>query len=102
MKCIKFVTENYNSPSTQFGIINYSEFGVPIEEPNCDPPERGQCAKGIHVIPIAEDAKFDNCIFTQKLICLEVAEEDIIYREGNGKMRCKKVIPLGDFYHHIL
>jgi hypothetical protein len=97
MYCIKFVTEDYLSPNTQYQKLNYSNFGVPIEIEDCDPKEKGQCGKGIHVIPITKNANFAGCIFDVKCIVLEVNEDDIIYQKDNGKMRVKKATPLGDF-----
>jgi hypothetical protein len=97
MYCIKFVTNSYLSPNNQYQKIDYSNFGVPIEIENCDPADFGQCGKGIHVIPIAEDADFSSCLYSDKCIVLEVDEDDIIYRENNGKMRVKKATPIGDF-----
>ena len=33
-------------------------------------------------------------VFSDVLVLLEVAEEDVIFREGNGKMRVRKATPL--------
>jgi hypothetical protein len=85
------------SPNTQFKPIDYSIVGVPIEEPNFAGVGAGICASGIHVIPISEDADLSHCLYSDQCIYLEVDEEDIIYRENNGKMRCKKVTPMCNF-----
>jgi hypothetical protein len=50
------VTNDYLSPNKSYNQIDYSNFGVPIEIKDYDPKEKGQCAKGIHVIPIVENA----------------------------------------------
>jgi hypothetical protein len=97
MYCIKFVTEDYLSPTRLYSKIDYSNFGVPIEVDNCDPKERGQYGKGIHVIPLVEDADSTGCPCSDKCIILEVDEKDIIYQKNNGKMRVKKATPLSDF-----
>jgi hypothetical protein len=86
------VTEEFKSPGV-YGKLDYSNFGIPIEV-DADPKERGQCARGIHVVPINEDADLHNVVFTDTMILLEVAEEDIVYCEGNGKMRVRKAIPI--------
>jgi hypothetical protein len=36
----------------------------------------------------------ENVIFTGTMILLEVAEEDIVYCENNGKMRVRKATPI--------
>jgi hypothetical protein len=92
MQVIKFVTKDFKSPGN-YGQLDYSKFGIPIEV-EADPKECGQCAKGIHVVPINKDANFENVIFTNTMILLEVAEEDIVYCEHNGKMRVRKAIPI--------
>jgi hypothetical protein len=91
------VTNDYLSPNKSYNQIDYSNFGVPIEIKDYDPKEKGQCAKGIHVIPIVENADFSNCLYGRKCIVLEVDESDIIYQENNGKMRVRKATPIGDF-----
>jgi hypothetical protein len=92
MQVIKFVTKNFKSPGN-YGQLDYSKFGIPIEV-YTDPKECGQCARGIHVIPINENANFANVVFTDTMILLEVAEEDIVYCENNGKMRVCKATPV--------
>jgi hypothetical protein len=92
MQVIKFVTEDFKSPG-DYGKLDYSGFGIPIEV-EVDPKESGQCARGIHVVPISEDVDFENVIFTDTMILLEVAEEDIVYCEKNGKMRVRKATPI--------
>jgi hypothetical protein len=92
MKVIKFVTKDFKSPGL-YGKLDYSNFGIPIKVKTY-PKEKGQCAKGIHVIPINEDADLTNVIFTGTMILLEVAEEDIVYCENNGKMRVCKATPV--------
>jgi hypothetical protein len=92
MQVVKFVTKDFKSPG-DYGKLDYSKFGIPIEV-DVDPEERGQCARGIHVVPINEDADFMNVPFTDTMILLEVAEEDIVYCEGNGKMRVRKATPV--------
>jgi hypothetical protein len=92
MQVIKFVTEDFKSPG-DYEKLDYSKFGIPIEV-EADPKESGQCARGIHVVPINEDADFENVIFTGTMILLEVAEEDIVYCEKNGKMRVRKATPI--------
>jgi hypothetical protein len=96
MYCIKFVTKDYLSPNIPYRKLDYSNFGVPIEI-NCDPADFGQCGRGIHVIPLVENANFENCLFSDKCIILDIDEDDIIYQENNGKMRVKRATPLGDF-----
>jgi hypothetical protein len=92
MQVIKFVTKDFKSPGL-YRQLDYSKFGIPIEV-EADPKRYGQCAKGIHVVPINKDADFKNVIFTDTMILLEVAEEDIVYCEGNGKMRVRKATPV--------
>jgi hypothetical protein len=92
MQVIKFVTEDFKSPGN-YRQLDYSKFGIPIEV-YADPEEYGQCGKGIHVVPINENADLTNVIFTGTMILLEVAEEDIVYCEGNGKMRVRKATPI--------
>jgi hypothetical protein len=92
MQVIKFVNKEFKSPGI-YRQLDYSKFGSPIEV-EVDPKEYGQCAKGIHVIPINEDADFENVIFTETMILLEVAEEDIVYCGKNGKMRVRKATPI--------
>jgi hypothetical protein len=92
MQVIKFVTKDFKSPGT-YRQLDYSKFGIPIEV-DADPKERGQCARGIHVVPINEDADLECVIFTDTMILLEVAEEDIVYCEKNGKMRVRKATPV--------
>jgi hypothetical protein len=92
MQVIKFVTKDFKSPG-DYGKLDYSGFGIPIEVETA-PKEYGQCAKGIHVVPISEDSDLTNVIFTDTMILLEVAEEDIVYRENNGKMRVCKATPI--------
>jgi hypothetical protein len=92
MKVVKFVTEDFKSPGN-YEQLDYSNFGIPIEI-DADPKEKEQCAKGIHVILISEDADLKNVFFTGTMILLEIEEEDIIYCEDNGKMRVSKVIPV--------
>jgi hypothetical protein len=87
------VTEDFKSPG-DYGKLDYSGFGIPIEV-YADPEDCGQCARGIHVVPISEDVDFENVIFTDTMILLEVAEEDIVYCENNGKMRVRKATPIG-------
>jgi hypothetical protein len=93
MKCIKFVTDNFESPGIK-GKLDYSNFGKIIEVENYDPPEKGQCGAGIHVIPLTDNMNFHNCIFSDKCIVLEAHEKYIIWQENNQKMRVRKVIPL--------
>jgi hypothetical protein len=95
MQVIKFVTKDFKSPG-DYGKLDYSEFGIPIEV-KADPKEYGQCAKGIHVVPISEDVDFEKVIFTETMILLEVAKEDIVYCEDNGKMRVSKATPIRQF-----
>jgi hypothetical protein len=92
MQVIKFVTKDFKSPG-DYGLLDYSKFGVPIEV-DADPKERGQCARGIHVVPINEDTDLECVIFTDTMILLEVEEEDIVYCEKNGKMRVRKATPI--------
>jgi hypothetical protein len=92
VQVIKFVTRNFKSPGC-YEQLDYSKFGIPIEV-EVDPKERGQCARGIHVVPINEDADLECVIFTGTMILLEVAEEDIVYCENNGKMRVCKATPV--------
>jgi hypothetical protein len=92
MQVIKFVTKDFKSPSN-YGQLDYSKFGIPIEV-EYDTEECGQCARGIHVVPINEDVNLDNVPFTCTMILLEVAEEDIVYCEKNGKMRVRKATPI--------
>jgi hypothetical protein len=92
MKVIKFVTEDFKSPG-YYGQLDYSKFGIPIEV-EVDPKEKGQCARGIHVVPINEDSDLTNVIFTDTMILLEVEECDIVYCEKNGKMRVRKATPI--------
>jgi hypothetical protein len=92
MQVIKFVTKNFKSPGN-YEKLDYSNFGIPIEV-KVDPKKCGQCAKGIHVVPINEDADLINVPFTGTMILLEVAEEDIVYCESNGKMRVRKATPI--------
>jgi hypothetical protein len=92
MQVVKFVTEDFKSPGN-YGQLDYSKFGIPIEV-EADPKEKGQCARGIHVVPISEDVDFEKVIFTGTMILLEVAEEDIVYCEDNRKMRVRKAVPV--------
>jgi hypothetical protein len=92
MQVIKFVTKDFKSPG-DYGKLDYSKFGIPIEV-KADPKEYGQCAKGIHVVPISEDVNFEKVIFTGTMILLEVSEEDIVYCGKNGKMRVRKATPI--------
>jgi hypothetical protein len=92
MQVIKFVTKDFKSPG-RYVQLDYSNFGIPIEV-EADPNKKGQCAKGIHVVPISENADLHNVIFTGTMILLEVAKEDIVYCEGNGKMRVRKATPI--------
>jgi hypothetical protein len=92
MKVIKFVNKDLKSPG-YYEQLDYSNFGIPIEV-EADPKENGQCGKGIHVVPISENADLENVILTGTMILLEIAEEDIVYCENNGKMRVSKAIPL--------
>jgi hypothetical protein len=92
MQVVKFVTGDFKSPGL-YGKLDYSKFGIPIEV-EADLKENGQCAKGIHVIPISEDVNLENVIFTETMILLEVVEEDIVYCENNGKMRVRKATPI--------
>jgi hypothetical protein len=92
MQVIKFVTKDFKSPG-DYEKLDYSGFGIPIEVA-ADPKEKGQCAKGIHVVPISEYVDLENVIFTETMILLEVAEEDIVYCEHNGKMRVRKATPV--------
>jgi hypothetical protein len=92
MQVIKFVTKDFKSPSN-YGQLDYSKFGIPIEV-EVDPKERWQCAKGIHVVPINEDVNLENVVFTDTMILLEVEECEIVYCEGNGKMRVRKATPI--------
>jgi hypothetical protein len=92
MQVIKFVTKDFKSPGN-YEQLDYSGFGTPIEV-DADPKDYGQCAKGIHVVPINEDVDFENVIFTDTMILLEVAEEDIVYCGKNGKMRVRKATPI--------
>jgi hypothetical protein len=98
MQVIKFVTKDFKSPG-DYGKLDYSNFGIPIEV-EVDPKKYGQCARGIHVVPINEDADFENVIFTDTMILLEVAEEDIVYCEDNGKMRVRKATPVKQVVEH--
>jgi hypothetical protein len=92
MQVVKFVTKDFKSPG-DYGKLDYSGFGIPIEV-ETDPKDYGQCGRGIHVIPINEDADFEKVIFTETMILLEVEECDIVYCEGNGKMRVCKATPI--------
>jgi hypothetical protein len=92
MQVIKFVTKDFKSPG-RYGKLDYSKFGIQIEV-ETDSKEHGQCARGIHVVPINEDADLENVVFTETMILLEVAEEDIVYCEDNGKMRVRKATPI--------
>jgi hypothetical protein len=92
MQVIKFVTKDFKSPGV-YEKLDYSKFGIPIEV-DVDPKEKGQCAKGIHVVPVNEDANLENVVFTRTMILLEAAEEDIVYCESNGKMRVRKATPI--------
>jgi hypothetical protein len=92
MQVIKFVTKDFKSPG-DYERLDYSGFGIPIEVES-DPKEHGQCGRGIHVVPISENADFMNVPFTGTMILLEVEEEDIVYCEKNGKMRVSKAIPV--------
>jgi hypothetical protein len=92
MQVVKFVTKDLKSPGG-YGQLDYSKFGIPIEV-EADLKEKGQYGRGIHVIPINEDTDLDNVIFTDTMILLEVAEEDIVYCEHNGKMRVRKATPV--------
>jgi hypothetical protein len=92
MQVIKFVTEDFKSPG-RYRQLDYSKFGISIEVA-AEPKESGQCGRGIHVVPISEDADLTNVIFTETMILLEVGIEDIVYCEGNGKMRVRKATPI--------
>jgi hypothetical protein len=92
MQVIKFVTKDFKSPG-RYGKLDYSNFGIPIEVES-DPKEKGQCAKGIHVVPINKDADLESVVFTDTMILLEVEECDIVYCESNGKMRVRKATPI--------
>jgi hypothetical protein len=92
MQVVKFVTKDFKSPGN-YEQLDYSKFGIPIEV-EADSREKGQCAKGIHVVPISKDADLENVVFTDTMILLEVEECDIVYCEGNGKMRVRKAIPV--------
>ena len=92
MQVIKFVTKDFKSPGI-YGKLDYSNFGISIEV-EADLKKYGQCARGIHVVPINEDADLHNVVFTDTMILLEVAEEDIVYCEGNGKMLVRKATPI--------
>jgi hypothetical protein len=83
----KFVTNELKSPG-RFRKLDYSNFGVPIEV-KADSAEKGQCARGIHVFPVLDNIDFENVVFSEKVILLEVADEDIIFSnlEKTGKMR---------------
>jgi hypothetical protein len=92
MQVVKFVTKDLKSPGN-YEQLDYSKFGIPIEV-DADPKEKGQCAQGIHVIPISENADLEKVILTGTMILLEVAEEDIVYCEDNRKMRVRKATPI--------
>jgi hypothetical protein len=92
MQVVKFVTKDFKSPGS-YEQLDYSKFGVPIEV-DADPKECGQVAKGIHVVPINEDVDLKRVAFTETMILLEIAEEDIVYCEQNGVMRVRKAIPV--------
>jgi hypothetical protein len=92
VQVVKFVTKDFKSPGG-YGQLDYSKFGIPIEV-EADFPYYGQCAKGIHVVPISENADLYNVIFTDTMILLEVEEEDIVYCRKNGKMRVRKATPI--------
>jgi hypothetical protein len=92
MQVIKFVTEDFKSPG-EYRKLDYSKFGIPIEV-DVDPEDYGQCGRGIHVVPINEDADLTNVIFTGTMILLVVEECEIVYCEGNGKMRVRKATPI--------
>jgi hypothetical protein len=92
MQVIKFVTKDFKSPGI-YEKLDYSKFGIPIEV-EASPKEYGQCARGIHVVPVNENTDLENVLFTNTMILLEVEEEDIVYCENNGKMRVRKAIPI--------
>jgi hypothetical protein len=92
VQVIKFVTKDFKSPGI-YGKLDYSNFGISIEV-EADLKKYGQCARGIHVVPINEDADLENVILTDTMILLEVAEEDIVYCEDNRKMRIRRATPI--------
>jgi len=94
MHVFKFVSKDFKSPG-DYGTIKY-EFDVPVEIEDCDPPEIGQCGRGIHVLPISENVDFENCVCSNKCIWGEIDESDIIWSDNNKKMRVKKFTPRGE------
>lgn len=91
MLAFKFVTKEYMSPNIDYGKLDYSgPWPRPIEEKDCDPWLKGQCAKGIHVIPYCENINWCGVIVSDKIIMLEVDKKDIIYSRKHGKMRVRK------------
>ena len=95
MLTFKFVTKDYLSPGG-YGKLDYSGPWPKTLETEVDPASLGQCAKGIHVIPLHEEADLTNIVTSHRIIILDVAEEDIVFREGFGKMRASRVIVLGE------
>ncbi len=93
MKYFKFVTYNLKSPTKYYDPIDYSKFGKEIVS-YASPVSYGACSSGIHVLPFIENIDFCNCLFSDKIIILEVKDEDIVYKEDDGKMRCKAVTPI--------
>jgi hypothetical protein len=92
MKVVKFVTEDFKSPGN-YGQLDYSSFGIPIEI-NADSEEKGEFGRGIHVVPVNENIDLGRVIFTETMILLEVAEEDVVYSKTNGKMRVRRATPI--------
>ena len=66
MWAFKFVTDKYESPGG-YDIIHY-KFGETIEVTDYAPAEDGQCARGIHVIPVSKYADFDNCVMSKETL----------------------------------
>lgn len=90
----KFVKKDGTSPGA-FGSINYLPFGKVVEVDAADVSE-GHCAAGIHAIPLQENIEFTKVIFTQRMIILSAEPGDVVFQEGNGKVRLKKVTSLRD------
>jgi hypothetical protein len=92
MNVVKFVTSDLKSPGG-YGILDYSNFGIPIEVES-DPTEKGQCSRGINVVPLSDQINFKNVVYSRILILLEINQDDIVFQENNGKMRVKKATPI--------
>ena len=93
MRCFKFVTADLKSPRDFGKRIDYSKFGKEITV-DAAPHNAGQCAAGIHVLPYCDNLKLNNVIVSKKIVILNVNKKDIVYKDGNGKMRVKAATPV--------